>query len=207
MQEAKRSEADPSRISRVLWKEIKQGDRRKFSATANDKPSAGGGARDLRFRGGEHLGDIFKAMFPRESPVPRRREGKRIVVSRYAGDLCWFEESSDRHESKHSQVAYVEPPTTARPAEWRITRVHTYDVLTQRLPPQPVDGRLLLLLIQTEGQEVWPYFVTEASLRKDEGWLESFRRHVLGCLDRPARADRTIFGYFETDTGRQYCNV
>jgi hypothetical protein len=207
MQAAKGSEAGPSRISRVLWKEIKQGDRRKFSATANDEPSAGGGARDLRFRGGEHLGDIFKAMFPRESSVSRRRDGMRSVVKRHAGDFCWFEKSADSQNSKHSQVAYVEPPTTARPGEWRITRVHTYDVLREGLPPQPSDGRLLLLLIQTEGDEIWPVFITETSLRTETGWHESFRRHVLACLDRPARADRTIFGYFEADTGRQYCNV
>lgn len=203
---APKASSSKSTITRVLWKEIKRGDRRKFSATSNDQPS-GGGARDLRFRGGDHLAEIMLAMFPRECTVARRRNGAQTDVCRYEGEFCWIEQLSDGSSVERSEVACVEPPTTSRPNEWRITRVHTYDVFTDKLPPHPATGRLLLLLIQTTSQQIWPAFADEATIRTGSGWLPAFRQHVVGCLDLAGDTARSIFGYFEVDTGREYCNA
>lgn len=198
---------DDKAISRVLWKEIKQGDRRKFSATANLDRAAGGGARDLRFRGGDDLDAIVRAMFPRQNTVMRRRDGQTQPLVQHEGDLAWLDVQEDGSRVERVQVAVMEPPTTARPGEWRLTRVHTYPALAEKIPPQPVTGRLFLLLIQTKSGQIWPLFVEEEVLRTGSGWLAAFRRHILSCLDRPIRQGRTILGYFETDTGREYSNA
>lgn len=198
---------DDKAISRVLWKEIKQGDRRKFSATSNDDSSAGGGARDLRFRGGDDLDAIVKAMFPRQNTVMRRRDGCSQPVLQHEGDLGWIDMLADGSRIERFQVAVMEPPTTARPGEWRLTRVHTYPALAEKIPPQPSTGRLFLLLVQTKGEKIWPLFVDEETLRTGSGWQGAFRRHIISCLDRPIRQGRTILGYFEADTGRQYSNA
>lgn len=194
-------------ISRVLWKEIKQGDRRKFSATSNDDSSAGGGARDLRFRGGDDLDAIVEAMFPRRKTVMRRREGQSQPLVQHEGDLAWIDEMTDGSRVERSQVAAMEPPTTARPGEWRLTRVHTYPPLAEKIPAQPSTGRLFLLLVQTTSGEIWPLFVDEDTLRTGNGWQIAFRRHIIKCLNRPIRQRRTILGYFEANTGREYSNA
>lgn len=200
-------DGDDRAVSRVLWKEIKQGDRRKFSATANDDTDAGGGARDLRFRGGDDLDAIVRAMFPRDNAVRRRRNGATQMVSQFEGDLWWAEQLADGSWVERSQVITMEPPTTARAGEWRLTRVHTYPALAGRVPPQPSAGRLLLLLIQTIDGKIWPFFATETSLRTDASWEAAFRRHIVSCLDQWDRPGRTLFGYFEADTGREYSNA
>ncbi len=137
----------------------------------------------------------------------RQRDGAPEEVIQREGDLYWIDTLLDGGRVERNQALKLEPATTARPGEWRITRVHTYPGLAGKLPPHPATGRLILLLVQTKSGRIWPFFVDEESLRWGKGWLETFRRHMVNSLDRPLRRNRAILGYFETDTGRQYTNA
>lgn len=56
-----------SRVSRILFKEIVDGDVRKIHADSNDSDT-GGGARDFRFGSYSELEHIFHSMFPLTCP-------------------------------------------------------------------------------------------------------------------------------------------
>lgn len=190
-------------IARVLWKQILPGDRRKFIAKSHDSDT-GGGARDLRFRGDEELEAIVLAMFPDQEQATRRRNRVATPITRHRGQFCWRSVSGGKQRT-HSEVAYIEPPTSAREGEWRITRVHTYEVFQGSLPPVSA-GRVLLLLIQTDDGNIWPRFTTETSLRKDK-WSAAVKQHILGCLDSKKSSRRAAYGFFDLQNGRMHCHV
>ena len=190
-------------IARVLWKEIRPGDRRKFVAASNDVPT-GGGARDLRFRGDEELENIILSMFPHaEGAIRRRTSGER--VTRYRGTFCWHVDDEGKSRTK-SVAAYMEPPTDARPREWRIVRVHKYEVFQVALPPERDDDRVLLLLIQTADGNIWPRFTTESSLHKDK-WSKDVKNHIISCLNGKKSQARTAYGFIDLKTSHEYCHV
>jgi hypothetical protein len=190
-------------IARVLWKEILPGDRRKFIAASNDVPT-GGGARDLRFRGDEELEKIILAMFPHaEDAVRRRKSGEN--VTRYRGTFCWNVDDGGKTRTK-TVDAYMEPPTDARAREWRIVRVHKYEVFQAALPPESDDDRVLLLLIQTGDGNIWPRFTTESSLREDK-WSKDVKKHIIGCLSGKKSKSRTAYGFIDLQTDHEYCHV
>ena len=151
-------------IARVLWKEIRPGDRRKFVAASNDVPT-GGGARDLRFRGDEELENIILSMFPHAEEAfvaARAASGSRGIVARSVGTSMTEGKSRTK-----SVAAYMEPPTDARPREWRIVRVHKYEVFQVALPPERDDDRVLLLLIQTaDGKYLAPFHYGELAAQR-----------------------------------------
>ncbi|QND80510.1 hypothetical protein H4W19_01510 [Pseudoxanthomonas mexicana] len=191
-------------ITRVLWKEILPGDRRKFIAKSHDADT-GGGARDLRFRGDDELEAIILAMFPDQEKALRRRKGAATDITRNRGLFCWRSTVGEKHVIK-SEFAYIEPPTTAREGEWRITRVHTYEVFQGQLPPERIDDRVLLLLIQTGDGKIWPRFTTEASLRKDK-WSAAVKKQILGCLDSKKSTRRASYGFIDLQNGGTHCHV
>lgn len=191
-------------IARVLWKEILPGDRRKFVAQSHDSDT-GGGARDLRFRGDKELEAIVLAMFPAQEQANRRRKGVSTVINRHRGQFCW-RSGNGANQQTRSEVAYIEPPTSAREGEWRITRVHTYEVFQGSLPPAKPGERVLLLLIQTDDGNIWPRFTTDVSLRKDK-WSAAVKQHILGCLDSKKSERRASYGFFDLQNGRMHCHV
>lgn len=201
---AGQTKAKSGNITRVLWREIRQGDRRKFSATSNDTQS-GGGARDLRFRGDEELENIIVAMFPHaESAIRRRESGGQVTV--YRGTFCWNVEVSGNVVTR-SVPAYMEPPTDTRPTEWRIPRVHTYEVFQAPIPPDALNDRVLLLLIQTKDGNIWPRFATESSLRNDSRWSKAVQAHIVHCLNRQKTTSKALYGFIDLQTKHEYCNV
>ncbi len=191
-------------IARVLWKEILPGDRRKFVAQSHDTDT-GGGARDLRFRGDAELKAIVLAMFPVQENAIRRRDRVSTTITRHRGQFCWKSGAGVKQET-HSEPAYIEPPTSAREGEWRITRVHTYGVFQGAIPPITAGDRVLLLLIQTDDDKIWPRFTTESSLRKDK-WSAAVKQHILGCLDSKKSTRRASYGFFDLQSGRMHCHV
>lgn len=203
---AAKGAAVPPPIARVLWKEILPGDRRKFLAQSNNEPQTGGGARDLRFGGGSLIEPVVLAMFPKAVSVTRRRKGLPINLTRYEGRFYWKPAGPASSGAISSEAAFIEPPTTARPSEWRLTRVHTYGVFQAELPPEAPEDRVLLLLIQLNNGEIWPRFTTESSLRTS-AWSQKFRTHVLQCLEQPRPSGQAAFGYLELATMTNYCHV
>lgn len=191
-------------IARVLWKEILPGDRRKFVAQSHDSDT-GGGARDLRFRGDKELENLILAMFPVTEQVKRKRNRVLIDVTRHRGDFYW-KSGAGSAEKTHSEAAYIEPPTSARAGEWRITRVHNYGVFRGPIPLAAPGSRVLLLLIQTDDGKIWPRFATEASLRTGK-WSKAVSQLILGCLDSKKATRRASYGFFDLQTGRTHCHV
>jgi hypothetical protein len=195
--------ARPSGVKRIVYREIVDGDRRKFQARSTDT-SSGGGARDLRFGSYEKFADIFRTMFPSNRVVKRRRGSKQVDVKVLVGQLHWVEKRKNPpQEVISSQEVIFEPPTDARRNEGRLTRVHTYPPLRVKLPT--TQGRLVLLLVQRDDDSVWPEIVTEKSLRSG-GWDDCVAGPILRSLDS-TRSNRAARGYMDFENGDTYSDV
>lgn len=192
-------------VARILYKEIVPGDIRKILAKSNDAET-GGGARDFRFGSYETLEPVIKQMFPLEVEERRRRDKDEAIIKVYQGTFHWHERKNGKTE-KISQVSTFEPPTTARPAEGRITCVHEYGCFdVSRMPEGGAGNRVLLLLIQVRDGSVWPFFAEERTLRVPGRWDPVVAQELLGCLDAQRASNRAAIGYRDFVSGNRYCN-
>lgn len=183
----------------VVFKELVGGDLRKSKAEANNSPT-GGGARDLRFRPYDGFDNAFERLFPSVKTVLRKRDGKRRNVEIRCGRLGWKDKTSGLIRTEE---AIFEPPTSARPHEGRLTRVHKYPCL-QGPHPQG-EGRLVALLVLDSSGAVWIEVVTEGSLMND-GWHPDLAPRILACLNA-ARASKSVAqGYVDLRKKVGYCN-
>lgn len=199
--------AAKSAIARVLYKEIKAGDRRKFIARSNDEPADGGGARDLRFSGLDELRPVIEAMFPTPDSVKRKRKMGQEKLIRHGGTFKWREGEAAVNSQPKSEPAFMEPPTNARPNEWRLTRVHAYSVFQAKgIPEEGENGRVLLLLVQTKDGAVWPHFTTERSL-KEGPWNKKVSKALLDCIRAKRPKNRAVIGYIDFENNTGYCNA
>lgn len=190
-------------VSRILFKEIVDGDVRKIHADSNDSDT-GGGARDFRFGSYADLQHIFQSMFPYPVQEPRRRSGVVGPVTIYSGRFYWEDPISGE---VHNQVSYFEPPTDARPQEGRITKIHEHPCLsTVRMPISSVNNRVFLLLTQMDDGTVWPSYVEERTLRSVGTWASEITTKMLNCIDAPRRANQSVIGYYDFTTNDRYCN-
>lgn len=188
--------AMPSGVKRVIYKEILDGDRRKFVAQSNDAKS-GGGARDLRFSY-EAFEPAFQAIFPEVAMQLRKRRGARSELSIFKGNFYWMEEGAIK-----CVPASFEPPTDARPTEGRIPQINSYGCFSEI--PGVSEGRLFLLIVQREDDTVWPGFATEPSLRSGK-WDSRVADEMLRCAGGVRNAGIAIAGFMDFTTGRMYCN-
>jgi len=192
-----------SSVSRILFKEIVDGDVRKIHADSNDSDT-GGGARDFRFGSYTDLQHIFHAMFPNQITEPRRRGGVMCPVTIYSGRFYWRDPVS---QVVNSQDSFFEPPTDARPQEGRITRVHEQTCLsTELMPVASPNNRVFLLLTQMSDGTVWPAYVEERTLRSVGVWAFEITQKMLNCIDAPRRAGQSVIGYYDFTTNDRYCN-
>lgn len=182
----RKTDAKPSGIARIIYKEIVSGDRRKFEARSNDSPT-GGGARDLRFSPYERFVTVFERMFPHVN-----ERGVRV------GRFFWVEGTHTV-----SREAYFHPPTSSRANEGRLANVDK--VLPVDQLPDTASGRAILLLIQRKDGTVWPHFTTENSLRSDE-WNEQVRDQILACIQAMRTSKVAVSGYIDFETEGTYCN-
>ena len=193
----KQPSPQPVTVKRLVYKEIKEGDRRKFLAQSNDTAS-GGGARDLRFSPYDKFRDVFAAMFPQQKKVTRKRGGIQKSETVLLGEFCWMDNGVARR-----MQSQFEPPTDARSLEGRIARVHTYPCFADL--PGTGDGMVLLLLIQQSDGTVWPRFTTENSLSRP-GWDPAVAGAILNCIRAKRRANVAVVGFIDFENGKQYCN-
>ncbi|WMT42271.1 hypothetical protein RE628_07665 [Paenibacillus sp. D2_2] len=177
----------PRGIKRIVYKEIVEGDRLKFEAMSNHDASAGGGARDLRFR----PYDQFRLAF--ERMLPHNNHG---ILE---GQFNWIE--GDRHISRE---AYYHPPTNSRPNEGRISNIDKY--LPGNMLPDAREGIAILLIIQRDDDTVWISFTTENSLKNDSRWNPQVSQTILGCLCARRRQNVSAAGYVDFETGGSFCN-
>lgn len=190
--------AKPADVKRLVFKEIVEGDLRKFEAQSNDADS-GGGARDLRFRPYEEFRKVFRQLFPNTRTETRKRYGGKSDVEILVGQLHWTEGGQEAFRE-----ATFEPPTDARPNEGRIPVVHTYPPFNSR--PSTNEGRIVLLLIQRDDDTVWPAFATELSLRSGK-WHDGVARPILRSLDAKRHANQVARGYIDFASHEEYSDA
>jgi len=193
--------SNPEAIARILYKEIVAGDLRKFEAKSNDTPS-GGGARDLRFGNYTSIEPIVKKLFPRQVPLKRLRKGKETTVQGFEGDFVW-----ERDHKVDSKTVIFEPPTTARPTEGRIARVHEQPALDPTpILPLKVNDKVFLLFAQRNDGQVWPFFTTESSLQTVGDWDPRVAEEILKCIAERRAGGVAVIGYRDFVSGEGYCN-
>lgn len=191
-----------SNVLRLLYKEINDGDRKKFKADSNFDKEEGGGARDLRFSGFDELGPFLGLMFPGRVPVKRKRKGVSTNVDQLSADLHWLDDAGNPEKKQ----AFFEPPTDSRNNEWRLTMVHTFGCFRDKAIPQKKAGKkILLLIVQNDKGQVWPHFATEDDLRSGQ-WHPDIAKPVVTCMDAKRRVDGVVLGFVDYTKNKVYCN-
>lgn len=192
---------NPKGVARIFYKEIVDGDVRKINADSNDADT-GGGARDFRFGDYDNLSSIMEKFFPDVAVVKRKRNGQQVNVDIRRGRFYW--DANGKDESKEVEF---EPPTSARPSEGRITRVHEQPCFdAQNIPPFNAGDKVLLLLVQRNDGTVWPYFAQESSLAIPGEWDPQVAKTILACINAKRASNRVVIGYRDFVTGAAYCN-
>lgn len=179
---------------RVLYKEIRDSDVRKLLAQSNDSDT-GGGARDIRYRDFDTIRPIITKLF--STPIRKTK----IV---HTGNLHWIDDKSHKTVSK---MAEFWEPTDARPGEGRLAKVHTFACFEPKrmAVAQSEGGRILLLLVQQSDLSVWPYYVSETSLRTNKAWDQKVATAIIDCLDQGGGRNATQ-GYVDFTNNTRYCN-
>ena len=189
--------------------ELKAGDLRKFEAASADS-GTGGGARDQRFSPGGTFAPVFSKIFP--SATPRQRTewgGKKKVSNVHAADVfVHIDDTAIDRAATELEVRSVDgedyvvmrmeywPPTKARPTEVRLGRVAAL-----RLTPPTNEGRVFLLVIQSDAQ-VSPRlaFITEQAIQNNL-WNAEVTDFFRPILAQPPGTNATMgFKDFEAKT-------
>lgn len=195
------SQLTASPVARLVFKEIKEGDLLKMQAKSNVKKS-GGGARDFRFGSYKKISPMLDKLFPEKELVSRVRKKAKTKVSIGKGRFYWEEGGTIL-----SKESCLEPPTTARASEARITKVHQYPCFdVSKIPVPSENDRGLFLLIQREDGSVWPYFINEQSLKTPGDWDKNVADELLKCLNAKRSDNTSALGYIDFKTGEKYCN-
>lgn len=192
---------EAGQVARILYKELVEGDLRKLQAQAADSDS-GGGARDFRFRSFDTLLPVLKQMFPHTVKETRRRNGQSVQVDIFRGHFSWY----DADRNVVTKEAYLEPPTSARPGEGRIARIHEYPCFDASKVRIGVGNRVLLLLIQLNDGSVWPYYAEERSLRTPGDWHPVVAKELLDCLDAARPVNQAVLGFRDFTNAGRFCN-
>lgn len=187
----------PRGVSRIFFQEIREGDRRKLEARSNDA-ATGGGARDLRAPH-EKFESMFRRMFPNDKVVNRRRDGMSVQVTLYTGKLYWV----DGDDERSVDVVY-EPPTTARPSEGRIARIHDLPVLANGVPAES-EGRVFLLLVQRDDGKVFAHYATANALASG-GWNKDIATAIRQCMQATPES-HSVRGYVDYVKPERYCHA
>lgn len=192
---------EAGQVARILYKELVEGDLRKLQAQAADSDS-GGGARDFRFRSFDTLLPVIKQMFPHTVKETRRRNGQSVQVDIFKGHFSWY----DASRNVVTKEAYMEPPTSARPGEGRIARIHEYQCFDASKVKIGAGNRVLLLLIQLNDGSVWPYYAEERSLRTPGDWHPVVAKELLDCLDAARPVNQAVLGFRDFTNAGRFCN-
>lgn len=172
-------------VRRIIFREVMPGDLRKFTATA--APSGtGGGARDLRFRPFDKFDGVFARALPGREKVERKREGERDEIEIYTAKAKVVRSNDEAFEKAIS----FEPPTTARPDEGRLARVHDLN-----LDVPEGEGRVLILIIQDAKGELIITFFSEKDLKSGK-WHPAVNDFFKDVFSTPHKVS-AIQGYID----------
>jgi hypothetical protein len=182
-------------IARIVFRQILDGDRRKFIAQSNDSDT-GGGARDLRFRAWQTMEGTLRKLFP-GSRTEKRKRGLKTSLEVFTGRFHWMKNGKVK-----SREALLEPPTDARANEGRITRVHEYECFTIS-DPEEGSGRLLAIFVQKSDGTVWPFVITERSLEHDN-WNPAIAEFLLSALNASRPERQAAYGFYDFEAGIKF---
>lgn len=176
---------------RILFKVVPDGDWRKFSGTSNNNPSAGGGARDLRYNGFRNFELVAQALFFPQ-PIQRIRNQVPTMVDAYQGKL--------RHGFGVAgwDDALFENPTDVRDAEWRFTKVKNQTPIAVAHSTAGPGDKDILVLVQENAGELVPVFTTLNTMPL--GPISAFIKQVCST-PRKSRSDATAAGFIDLVAG------
>ncbi|MDV5998825.1 hypothetical protein IUU84_04380 [Kocuria rhizophila] len=178
-----------------VYKEIVAGDLRKLLAQSNDSET-GGGARDLRLPA-KTFRPMMNRIFTKDATG---RGGRQIRVA----DVTYVDEQHNVHQT---EIQYW-PPTTSRPLEDRIARIHANPALGGQLPKSD-RGRVFVLFIKFSDGTIRCAYAYEDDLRAKGKWSAEVSRAILGCMASAAvrKDQRTVQGYYDFDEGKGFCHA
>lgn len=189
-----------ARPTRVVYKEIVNGDMRKLLGESNDADT-GGGARDLRFPA-MAFDPVLRPMFTQDAIGRGGRAIRR-------GDFVYLDTS---HKPQKTQLDYW-PPTLSRKTECRIARIHASPALGGQMP-RTDKGRVFVVLVQFSDGAVRCDYAYEDELKAPDVWAQELSSAVLGCLASASvkNATRTVslvpaMGYYDFTNGTGYCHA
>ena len=187
-------------VKRFVFKELKDGDLRKFRAESADVDT-GGGARDQRFSPYQKFDPLFAAMFKKRETVKQKSSDASIRDSEvYVADVAVHIEDTRAKPTEQGVVEYEGahyfvqtlkywPPTLARPHEGRLGQVSRL-----KLVPPSDEGRVFLMIFE-DNTPLSPRiaFVTETAIR-EESWEASINTFFKYVMAMPITAE-AIMGY------------
>ncbi|QNR96655.1 hypothetical protein ICJ04_14245 [Stenotrophomonas sp. 169] len=176
---------------RILFKTVPGGDWRKFTGTSNNNPSAGGGARDLRYNGFNDFELVASALFPTKL-IRRTRGGAPKLIDAYQGSL------KHTFGPSLSDEAFFENPTDVRGAEWRFTKVSGKSPIALAVPQAGPSDTDILVLVQENAGELVPVFTTLNTM--PPGPIATFIAQVCSA-PRKSRSDATAAGFLDLVAG------
>jgi hypothetical protein len=183
----------------AVYKEVVAGDLRKLTATSNDSKS-GGGARDLRVPS-RTFRTVMHKIFTENGTG---RGGTAIRTA----DVIYLDSSKKWHKTR---MEYW-PPTSSRPNEDRIARIHQSPALGGRLP-ETNRGRVLVLFVLFDDHSVRVEYAYENQLRSN-AWGFEITNAILGCMasteDKNAGRRASLVpvqGYYDFESGAGYCHA
>jgi len=178
-----------------VYKEIVEGDLRKLLAQSNDAKT-GGGARDLRFPSAS-FDSVMHRVFTKDGIG---RGGKQIRIA----EVTYL----DKDDAPHITTLEYWPPTSARPREDRISRVHSSPALGGQLPDAG-RGRVFLVLSKFDDGTVRCDYAYENDLRAKDVWAPEVNSQILNCMSAAAarNGNRTVQGYYDFISGQGFCHA
>lgn len=184
----------------LVYKEIGPGDMRKLLAQSNDS-ATGGGARDLRVPW-----RTFRPVMHRIFTETVEGKGSRQIRT---ARVTYKDGSSLRQTT----LEYW-PATASRPAEDRVSKVHSNPALAGGQLPAEDKGRVFLLFIKWNNGEVRCYYAYENDLKTPGKWGAEVRQAILGCmadtdLKNASRAGSplSVQGYYDFLDGTVHCHA
>lgn len=106
------------------------------------------------------------------------------------------------------------PATDSRPAEDRVSKVHSSPALAGGRLPKEGKGRVFLLFIRWVGGRIGTYYAYEDDLRTDGKWAAGVRSALLSCIRDTDIANATrpqspisVQGYYDFLDGTVHCHA
>ena len=170
-------------VKRFIFKELVEGDFRKFFAQSNDTDS-GGGARDLRYKPQKEFYPFFEKMMIEKDNSGKLKDKFHWIIN-----------------GKEVTTKFiVHSPTNSRPNEIRIGQVNKC-IPDEAVPD--VHTNTIFLIVQLDDLTIWPYFVTYDSI-ENEDWDPIVKQVILEAYTTDKRSTTTATGFYDYETKEEY---